>query len=204
MRIALAQVNATVGALEANADLVIETMQAAEAAGADLVAFPELVIAGYPPEDLLLKDHFVSGCEAALARVTAANGRICALVGVPLAGRNAVYNAAAVLCGGAMAGVYHKICLPNYAVFDEKRYFTPGDRTGVLDFEGVHIGLNICEDIWEPCGPTVVAARDGDARLVVNLSMSPYHLGKGKEREVMLAARARSASMASRSLPLPT
>ena len=193
MRMALAQVNATVGALEANAALVIETMQAAEAAGADLVAFPELVIAGYPPEDLLLKDHFISQSKTALERVASANGRICAVVGVPLGQGKSVYNAAAVLCGGKICGVYRKICLPNYAVFDEKRYFTPGDRTGILDFEGVHIGLNICEDIWEPCGPTIVAAQEGDARLVINVSMSPYHVGKGKQREAMLSKRARDA-----------
>jgi NAD+ synthase (glutamine-hydrolysing) len=193
VRIALAQVNATVGALEANAALVIETMRAAEAAGADIVAFPELVIAGYPPEDLLLKDHFVARSRAALDDVAAANGGICALVGVPLGEDGVVYNAAAVLCGSRVAGVYRKICLPNYAVFDEKRYFAPGNRTGLLDYEGAHIGLNICEDIWEPHGPTVVAAREGDARMVINVSMSPYHVGKGKQREAMLAARAREA-----------
>ena len=177
MRIALAQVNSTVGALEANTALVIEKMQTAEAAGADVVAFPELVLSGYPPEDLLLKDHFLAGCWDALLQVAAANKRACVLVGVPLAHQGSVYNAAAALCGGKIAGAYHKICLPNYAVFDEKRYFTPGGRTGIVDFEGVRLGLNICEDIWEPCGPTVAAARDGDARVVVNLSMSPYHVG---------------------------
>jgi NAD+ synthase (glutamine-hydrolysing) len=193
VRIALAQVNSTVGALEVNAALVIDRMREAEAAGADIVAFPELVISGYPPEDLLLKDHFVGRCWSALQQVAAACQRICALVGVPVADGAAVYNAAAVLAGGRVAGVYRKICLPNYAVFDEKRYFTPGDRTGIVDFGGVNIGLNICEDIWEPLGPTIVAAQEGDARLVVNLSMSPYHVGKGKQREAMLAGRARDA-----------
>ncbi len=193
MRIALAQVNPTVGALEANAALVIEHMRAAEAAGADIVAFPELVLSGYPPEDLLLKDHFLAECRKVLLEVAEANQRVCALVGVPVAEGTAVYNAAAVLCGGKVAGTYRKMCLPNYAVFDEKRYFAAGDHTGVVDFSGVHFGLNICEDVWEPLGPTAVAARDGDARLVVNLSMSPYHVGKGKERETMLAARAREA-----------
>jgi NAD+ synthase (glutamine-hydrolysing) len=193
VRIALAQVNSTVGALEANAALVIDRMRDAEAVGADIVAFPELVISGYPPEDLLLKDHFLSRCWSALQKVAAANQRICAVVGVPVANGAAVYNAAAVLTRGRVAGVYRKICLPNYAVFDEKRYFTPGDRTGIVDFGGVSIGLNICEDIWEPCGPTIAAAQEGDARLVINLSMSPYHVGKGKEREAMLAGRARDA-----------
>jgi NAD+ synthase (glutamine-hydrolysing) len=193
VRLALAQVNSTVGALEANAELVIERMEAARVAGADLVAFPELVIAGYPPEDLLLKDHFLAGCWRALARVAAASEGLCALVGVPIAEGRAVYNAAAVLAGGRVAGVYHKICLPNYAVFDEKRYFTPGDHAGIVDLGGVHVGVNVCEDIWEPCGPTEAVARDGDAALVVNLSMSPYHVGKGKEREAMLSRRARDA-----------
>jgi NAD+ synthase (glutamine-hydrolysing) len=193
VRIALAQVNSTVGALEANAALVIDRMREAEAAGADVVAFPELVISGYPPEDLLLKDHFLSRCWSALEQVAAANQRVCAIVGVPVANGAAVYNAAAVLAGGKVAGVYRKICLPNYAVFDEKRYFTPGDRTGIVALGDVNIGVNICEDIWEPCGPTIVAAHEGDARLVVNVSMSPYHVGKGKEREAMLAARARDA-----------
>ncbi len=193
VRIALAQVNPTVGALEANAALVIEWMRAAEAAGADVVAFPELVISGYPPEDLLLKDYFRAGCWSALLEVAAENSGICALVGVPVAQGTAIYNSAAIVAGGRVAGAYRKICLPNYAVFDEKRYFTPGDRTGVLDVGGTRIGVNICEDIWEPRGPTVVAAREGHAGLVINLSMSPYHVGKGKQREAMLAQRARDS-----------
>ena len=193
MRVALAQVNPTVGALEANAALVIERIKEAEAAGADIVAFPELVISGYPPEDLLLKDHFVGRCWSALLQVAAAHSGVCALVGVPVAHGAATYNSAAVVAGGRIAGVYRKICLPNYAVFDEKRYFTSGDRTGILDLAGARVGINICEDIWEPCGPTVVAAREGDAGLVINLSMSPYHVGKGKQREAMLSDRARDA-----------
>jgi len=193
VRVALAQVNPTVGALEANAALVIEWMRAAQAAGADIVAFPELVISGYPPEDLLLKDHFLARCWSALLQVAAASSGICALVGVPVAHGTAIYNSAAIVAGGRVAGAYRKICLPNYAVFDEKRYFTPGDRTGVLDLDGTHIAVNVCEDIWEPCGPTVVAAREGDAGLVINLSMSPYHVGKGKQREAMLSQRARDS-----------
>ncbi len=193
MRIALAQVNPTVGALEANAALVIEWMRTAAAAGADIVAFPELVISGYPPEDLLLKDHFLARCWTALLEVAAANSGICTLVGVPVTQGAATYNSAAIVAGGSVAGVYRKICLPNYAVFDEKRYFASGDRIGVLDLDGAHVGVNICEDIWEPHGPTVVAAREGDADLVINLSMSPYHVGKGREREAMLARRARDA-----------
>jgi NAD+ synthase (glutamine-hydrolysing) len=193
VRIALAQINPTVGALEANAARVIEGIGVAAAAGADIVAFPELVIPGYPPEDLLLKDHFLAQCWSALLEVAGATRDLCALVGVPVAEGKAIYNGAAVLAGGRVVGICRKICLPNYAVFDEKRYFTPGGRTGIVDLGGTHVGVNICEDIWEPCGPTIVAAREGDARLVINLSMSPYHVGKGKQREVMLAERARAA-----------
>jgi len=193
VRVALAQVNPTVGALEANAAMVVEWMRVAKAAGADVVAFPELVISGYPPEDLLLKDHFLDRCWSALLQVAAASSGICALVGVPVAQGEAIYNSAAIVAGGRVAGVYRKICLPNYAVFDEKRYFTPGDRTGVLDLGGTRVGVNICEDIWEPRGPTVVAATEGGAGLVINLSMSPYHVGKGKQREAMLAQRARDS-----------
>jgi NAD+ synthase (glutamine-hydrolysing) len=174
-------------------------MRVAAAAGADIVAFPELVISGYPPEDLVLKDHFLSQCWSALLGIAAANAAadsgICALVGVPVAQGAAVYNAAAVVACGRIAGAYRKICLPNYAVFDEKRYFTPGDRTSVLELGGTRIGVNICEDIWEPRGPTSVAAQEGRATLVINLSMSPYHVEKGKQREAMLAERARESGV---------
>jgi len=140
VRIALAQINPTVGALEANAARVIEGIGVAAAAGADIVAFPELVISGYPPEDLLLKDHFLAQCWSALLEVAGATRDLCALVGVPVAEGNAIYNAAAVLAGGRVAGICRKICLPNYAVFDEKRYFTPGGRTGIVDLGGTHVG----------------------------------------------------------------
>jgi NAD+ synthase (glutamine-hydrolysing) len=193
VRFALAQVNPTVGDLKGNARMVIERARQARAAGASVVAFPELVISGYPPEDLLLKDHFLAGCRAALLEVAAACSDVVILVGAPLVEDSAVYNAAVVLAGGKIVGSHRKIWLPNYAVFDEKRYFTPGDRVAVLEVRGVRLGVNICEDIWGECGPTETAAVAGDAHIVINLSMSPYHLGKGKEREAMLSRRAHDA-----------
>ncbi|MFH0916964.1 MAG: nitrilase-related carbon-nitrogen hydrolase, partial [bacterium] len=195
MKIALAQINPTVGDLEGNTRLIIETARQAGAAGAAVVAFPELAISGYPPEDLLLKDHFLVGCRQALLEVAAGCKDIVALVGVPLLDGAIVSNAAAILARGAIVGSYRKIWLPNYAVFDEKRYFVPGDRVVVLEMPGVRLGVNICEDVWDDCGPTEAAVFAGGAQIVVNLSMSPYHLGKGGEREAMLARRAREAGM---------
>jgi NAD+ synthase (glutamine-hydrolysing) len=193
VRIALAQINPTVGDLKGNARLIVETAQQAGAAGATVVAFPELAISGYPPEDLLLKDHFLVGCHQALLEVAAGCKDIVALVGVPLLDGGVVSNGAAILAGGALVGSYRKIWLPNYAVFDEKRYFAPGDRVVVIEMRGVRLGVNICEDVWDDCGPTEAAAFVGGAQIVVNLSMSPYHLGKGREREAMLSRRAREA-----------
>jgi NAD+ synthase (glutamine-hydrolysing) len=193
LRIALAQIDPTVGDLEGNARLLVERAEQACAMGAAVVAFPELAISGYPPEDLLLRDHFLVGCREALLNVAAACPDIVALVGFPLMDGVEVANAAAVLAGGTVIAEYRKLLLPNYAVFDEKRYFTPGHHVTVLEVSGVRLGLSICEDIWDDCGPTEVAAHKGGAHIIVNLSMSPYHLGKGKERELMLSRRAREA-----------
>ena len=169
-------------------------MREAAAAGAKLVAFPELVLSGYPPEDLLLKDHFLIGCRRELEAVAAACLDIVAVVGVPLLDGYHVYNAAAILADGMVKAIYRKIWLPNYAVFDEKRYFSPGSEVLVLQLAEARIGINICEDIWEECGPTEAAGLAGGAEIVVNLSMSPYHVGKGTERVTMLAARADDAA----------
>lgn len=190
MRIALAQVNPTVGDLKGNAALVVARARQAASQGADLVMFPELVISGYPPEDLVLKDYFLADCREALLQVASACPNIPVLVGVPLLEDGLVYNAAAVLSEGAVVGWYRKILLPNYAVFDEKRYFAPGEKVAVVEMDGVRMGVTICEDIWE-AWPALAAATAGDAAVVVNLSMSPYHQGKGREREKMLAERAR-------------
>lgn len=193
MKIALAQVDPVVGDLAGNAELVVRYSNEAQAAGAQLVVFPELVICGYPPEDLLLKDHFLADCLEQLEFVAGRTMGIVALVGAPLPENGCLYNAAAVLAGGRVAGWYRKILLPNYAVFDEKRYFTPGERVLVLDLEGTRVGVTVCEDIWDCVGPAHAAGIVGEASVVVNLSMSPYHLGKGGQREALLSERARAA-----------
>lgn len=203
MRVALAQMNPTVGDVAGNVALVLEWLERARAAGADLVAFPEMVISGYPPEDLLLRGHFVQRCEAAVEEVARGCRGLTAVVGAPMRpaprGRPgdgtgpAVANAAAVLHEGRVAAIYEKIHLPNYAVFDEERYFSPGDSVLVLELNGERFSVNVCEDIWNPRGPTEHAALHGGARLVVNISMSPYHVGKGAEREIMLRRRAEDA-----------
>ncbi|MHB1345195.1 MAG: NAD+ synthase [Thermoleophilia bacterium] len=203
MRVALAQMNPTVGDVAGNTALVLEWLERARAVGADLVAFPEMVISGYPPEDLLLRGHFVERCEAAVEEVARSCCGLTALVGAPMRpaprGRPgdgtgpAVANAAVILHGGRVAAVYEKIHLPNYAVFDEERYFSPGDSVLVLGLNGERFSVNVCEDIWNPRGPTEHAALHGSARLVVNISMSPYHVGKGAEREIMLRRRAEDA-----------
>ena len=164
MKIALAQIDPVVGDLTGNARQVVERAREAGAAGAQLVVFPELVICGYPPEDLLLKDYFVADCLRALegaAREVPAD--LVAVMGAPLCEGGSLYNAAAVVSRGKIAGWYRKILLPNYAVFDEKRYFTPGDRVLVLDLAGVKVGVTICEDIWFAGGPAEAAALSGHA-----------------------------------------
>ena len=193
MRLALAQVNPTVGDLAGNAALVQRHVESALESGAQIVIFPELVISGYPPEDLLLKDHFLIECREALDSVAPACRGIVALVGFPLWEEGAVYNAVGVLADGAEAGFYRKICLPNYAVFDEKRYFQTGDRLAVIEMGDARLAVNVCEDIWVDEGPTEAAALLGAAHAVINLSMSPYHLGKGMEREAVLSRRAINA-----------
>ncbi|MHB8869302.1 MAG: NAD+ synthase [Thermoleophilia bacterium] len=203
MRVALAQMNPTVGDVSGNTALVLKWLERARAAGADLVAFPEMVVSGYPPEDLLLREHFVQRCEAAVEEVARSCCGLTAIVGAPMRpaprvgpGNEtgpAVANAAAVLSEGRVAAVYEKIHLPNYAVFDEERYFSPGDSVLLLELAGDRFSVNVCEDIWNPCGPTEHAALHGRAGLVVNISMSPYHVGKGAEREAMLRRRAEDA-----------
>jgi NAD+ synthase (glutamine-hydrolysing) len=196
LRIALAQINVTVGDLEGNVAKILDSVEAAKTQGADMIAFPELAIPGYPPEDLLLKPSFVEANLTALEQVAAASEDIIIVVG--FADRqDDIYNAAAVCCGGQVAGVYHKQYLPNYGVFDENRYFQAGVEAPVFRW-GIGarrrlaptFGVNICEDIWYPGGPTKAQAFLGGAQLIVNVSASPYHAGKGHHRERMLATRA--------------
>ncbi|HEU4703068.1 MAG TPA: NAD+ synthase [Conexibacter sp.] len=189
LHVALAQVNAVVGDIANNERTIAETIGRAREAGAQLVLFPELALTGYPPEDLLLKEHFLRDARAALDRLAAASDGIVALVGFPER-EDDVYNALAVLADGAVQAIYRKVHLPNYGVFDEQRYFQSGSGPALIELGGHKIGLTICEDIWEPGPPASAEARAG-ATLIVNVSASPYHAGKGLERERMLAQRAR-------------
>jgi NAD+ synthase (glutamine-hydrolysing) len=189
LRVALAQMNAVVGDIPGNEAKISSQIAAARDAGAQLVVFPELALTGYPPEDLLLKEHFLADTREALERIAAAVEGIVAVVGYPERAED-VHNAAAILAGGAIQANYRKQHLPNYGVFDELRYFQPGARGATIEVDGVTVGLTICEDIWQPGPPLSDEALSG-ARIIVNLSASPYHAGKSVERERMLAQRAR-------------
>ena len=194
MRLVLAQINPTVGDLPGNHRKIIEGIEAARQFGADVVAFPELALCGYPPEDLLLKPSFLADCRDWLDRTVAVTTGIAAVIGFPEGEVGNVGNAAAIASDGALVGIYRKALLPNYGVFDEFRYFKPGDGRQVWELDGITIGISICEDIWHPHGPPSLQARHGGARLLINISASPYHAGKGGERARMLAARARDCS----------
>ena len=190
LRASLAQINSTVGDLAGNADRIIERIHEAEAIGADLVAFPELALTGYPPEDLVLRRGFVEDNLAMLERVCRATRglHVTAVVGfVDYA--NDIFNAAGVIHDGKLAGAYHKRYLPNYGVFDEARYFRPGDGVQLFEIAGASVGVTICEDIWYSSGPMQDQCLAG-AELVVNINGSPFHAGKSRQREQMLATRA--------------
>src|SRR3954453_15976848 len=189
LRIALAQIDPTVGDIDGNAAKIVDWSARAMDEGADLVLFPELTVTGYPPEDLLLKTHFLDASKAVLDEIADKTRGIVTMVGFPER-TDDVYNAAAVLADGRVAAVYRKIHLPNYGVFDEQRYFQAGDDPATLQLNEVTLGLTICEDIWEP-GPPATAEALAGAQVIVNLSASPYHRGKGAERERMLVQRAR-------------
>jgi NAD+ synthase (glutamine-hydrolysing) len=189
LRIALAQLDAVVGDIAGNEARIAELIVAARDAGAQLVCFPELALTGYPPEDLLLKEHFLADVRAALLRLAAGTTGIVAIVGYPERAED-VHNAAAVLADGALQASYRKVHLPNYGVFDELRYFQPGARGAVVEIDGVTVGLTICEDVWQP-GPPLSDEALAGARLIVNISASPFDAGKGVRRERMLAQRAR-------------
>jgi NAD+ synthase (glutamine-hydrolysing) len=189
MRLALAQLNPTVGDIAGNEAMVREHLARAREAGAQLALFPELVVTGYPPEDLLLKEHFLADARAAVERIAADAQGIVAIVGFPERAEDA-YNAAAVCADGAVRAVYRKVNLPNYGVFDELRYFQRGPGGAIIEVDGVKVGLTICEDIWVPGAPLTDEALAG-ARVIVNIDASPYHAGKGLEREQMVSQRAR-------------
>src|SRR5438094_599022 len=189
MRLALCQMNATVGDIAGNAERIREGRRGAAAAGAELVLFPELALTGYPPEDLLLREDFLTRAAAALQELASEAGGPVAVVGFPERAED-VYNAAAVLAGGRVHAIYRKVYLPNYGVFDEQRYFQAGSAGADIDLGAARVGLTVCEDIWEPGPPASEEALAG-AALIVNISASPYHAGKGLERERMFAQRAR-------------
>src|SRR5688572_25152360 len=191
LRVALAQLNPTVGDIDGNLAKLLDAYDRADAAGCDVIAFPELSITGYPPEDLVMKPGFVADNEAALGKLAARTRHCAAVVGFVDEDRD-LFNAAAVCAQGEVLGTYRKRLLPNYAVFDEARYFTPGNETDPLELYvigGVKVGVSICEDIWSPDGPLSVQA-DGGAELAININASPYHRGKAAYRERMLATRA--------------
>ncbi|HMH54278.1 MAG TPA: NAD+ synthase [Candidatus Acidoferrum sp.] len=188
VRVGLAQINATVGDLEGNVRKIVDAIERARQRGVGLVAFPELAVPGYPPEDLLFKSAFIEANLRALDAVTRATSGLTAVVGF-VDRRDDIFNAAAVLHDGRIAGVYHKHYLPNYGVFDENRYFQAGVETPVFTLGDTTFAVNICEDIWYPTGPTTVQALAG-AELVITINSSPYHAGKGRDRERMVATRA--------------
>jgi len=199
IRVALAQINPTVGDLAGNTNLVLDYISRARAVSADLVAFPELALTGYPPEDLLLRPHFVRDNIKALQRVIEEvedEGDLIVVVGFVDTDGSDIYNAAAVIANGRFVDSYHKNFLPNYGVFDEERYFQRGTRCPVFSVAEARIGLNICEDIWYPGGPTKLQSLVGDAHLIINISSSPYHARKIFDRERMLCTRAEDNAVA--------
>ena len=214
LRIGLAQLNTVVGDIDGNASRIIELMDRANASGCDIVAFPELAITGYPPEDLLLRSGFVDDVRAALDRIIAASGSCTAVVGFVEQGSASresadhgevtktsqavehpvLFNAAAVMSNGSLDGVYRKRELPNYSVFDEARYFVSGDGPiPVFEAQGVRFGVSICEDAWIADGP-IAELGSHSVQLVVNINASPFNVGKSQARAAVIAERAREAA----------
>ncbi len=194
MRLALAQINTVVGDLDGNRALVLEHLARTREQGADLVLFPELAVTGYPPEDLLLRPGFVRAARRSLEQIAAETVGIAALVGFPHFDGD-LYNACAVCADGEVKAVYRKRYLPNYGVFDEQRYFAPARDLVLLRLGEALVGVTICEDMWQPGPPATDLALAG-AQLLVNVSASPFHVGKDREREEMFApARARHGEL---------
>jgi NAD+ synthase (glutamine-hydrolysing) len=188
LRIAMAQINTTVGDFDGNVKRILGAVDTARSAGADIVTLPELAVCGYPPEDLLFKPQFIQANLDSLQKIAESAKGITVIIGFVDADGD-IYNAAAVLHSGKVSGVYHKIYLPNYGVFDENRYFRAGADCPVFIIGGVAVGITICEDIWYEAGPATVQANAG-AEVIINISASPYHAGKGAAREKMIATRA--------------
>ncbi|OQA84227.1 MAG: Glutamine-dependent NAD(+) synthetase [bacterium ADurb.Bin236] len=193
LRVALAQINTTVGAIEENAALIIEYAALARRQQADIVAFPELTLCGYPPEDLLLRGSFIEDNQLAMRKLAHSIEGITAVVGYAEADAGRVFNSAAVVDDGRIVGSYRKMELPNYGVFDEKRYFSEGDRPFVFEMKGVRTALTICEDLWVTGGRAETEARRAGAELIINMSASPFHAGKAHVREELVSGLATRA-----------
>lgn len=189
IRLALAQINVTVGDLAGNREKILDHVHRARDLGAHVVVFPELAIPGYPPEDLLFKPRFIQSNLDVLNELVRATQGIAAIFGF-VDRHDDIYNAAAIACDGRLIDVYHKTYLPNYGVFDEDRYFQSGKTAGVYRLNGITFGVTICEDIWYPGGPAREQALAGDAEVLINISSSPFHDGKELLREQMIATRA--------------
>lgn len=192
LRLGMAQINPTVGDLEGNKGIISDYIRQAKAQDVDLLTFPELSLSGYPPEDLLLKAGFLRDNRKVLREVMVLVKGITVVVGFADSdGKGTIYNAAAVIQQGKVVAVYHKIHLPNYGVFDEERYFQAGKEPLVFVLKGTTIGVTICEDIWHSRGPAAVEVQEGGAEVILNISASPYHVGKGKIREKLLSESSR-------------
>jgi len=189
IRISIAQINTTVGDLEANQSKIISYIEKARQDKSDVIVFPELTVTGYPPEDLLHKPYFVDQNMTSAQKVAEATQDICAVYGF-VESQNGLYNSAAIAHNGKLISTYQKQLLPNYGVFDEKRYFNHGKNTKIYRLSGVNIGINICEDIWSHSGP-IKEQSDSGAELILNINASPYHVNKQFERTAMLSRRAK-------------
>ena len=192
LRVALAQMNLIVGDFNFNADKIKQHLKQAKRMGADVVLFPELAVTGYPPEDLLLKESFLKQCDKNLKKISRYTKGLTAIIGFAEKKGKAIYNSAALLCDGRHIGTCRKMLLPNYGVFDEKRYFHEGNSPVKFSLKGATLGITICEDLWEDSGPGKILCGQGNVDLLLNISSSPFHKGKGKTREKMIQQRARS------------
>ena len=192
LRVALAQINLVVGDFNFNADKIKQYLKQAKRMGADVVLFPELAITGYPPEDLLLKESFLKQCDKNLKKISRYTKGLTVIIGFAEKKGKAIYNSAALLSDGKHIGTCRKMLLPNYGVFDEKRYFHEGNSPVKFCLKGATLGITICEDLWEDSGPGKILCGPGNVDLLLNISSSPFHKGKGKTREKMIQQRARS------------
>ena len=192
LRISLAQINPIVGDIKGNSKKIISFIKAAKGENSDIIVFPELSLSGYPPEDLLLKPHFIKENRFEIDRIAKAANSIFAIIGFPYLERSKLFNAAALIYNGRIVDIYKKVFLPNYGVFDEKRYFSPGKTCNIVAFgKKLKIGINICEDIWHAQGPQRTQALLGGAKVIINISASPYHTKRIEEREEVLKQRAK-------------